>query len=285
MARNPAPPPFAERSHASTPPAGGAARRPPDAPGRAGGIKRWPLVLLALPAAVATWSGWVGLGEKTGFGMVKLLPGLTDFELNTAITLPIGVEAYAAFALSAWLTSADVAPSTRRFAKTSALGSLALGMLGQIAYHLLETAKLRHAPPAVVVVVACLPVLVLGMGAALGHMLARDVTHAPVPAGTGPDTGPPDDDTTTANDRNGAGGEVIDVTATVHTTEPPLSHDSPGYVPEPLPEALATRAASRFLPDVITGDVPGVRAIKAELGIGQDKAQQVRAYLTGLAKS
>ncbi|GAA3519151.1 hypothetical protein GCM10023075_81360 [Streptosporangium album] len=68
--------------------------------------RRWPLALLALPAGVATWSGWVGLGEMTGFGPVKLLPGIADdWEINSAVTLPIGVEAYAAFALSAWLTS------------------------------------------------------------------------------------------------------------------------------------------------------------------------------------
>ncbi|MBB4941899.1 hypothetical protein FHR32_006285 [Streptosporangium album] len=42
----------------------------------------------------------------TGFGPVKLLPGIADdWEINSAVTLPIGVEAYAAFALSAWLTS------------------------------------------------------------------------------------------------------------------------------------------------------------------------------------
>jgi hypothetical protein len=146
-------------------------------------VKRWPLLLLALPAAVATWSGWVGLGEKTGFGVVKLLPGiLDDFEVNTAITLPIGVEAYAAFALSAWLAPAAIDAGARRFAKWSALGSLVLGMAGQVAYHLLETAGYAVAPTWVTAVVSCLPVLVLGMGAALGHMLARPARAEAVPA-------------------------------------------------------------------------------------------------------
>ncbi|HEX5543039.1 MAG TPA: ABC transporter permease, partial [Micromonospora sp.] len=36
----------------------------------------WPVLLLALPAFVAVWSGWVGLGRLTGFGMVDLLPGI-----------------------------------------------------------------------------------------------------------------------------------------------------------------------------------------------------------------
>ncbi|MEU4697398.1 hypothetical protein [Nonomuraea dietziae] len=139
------------------------------------------LVLLALPAAVATWSGWVGLGEKTGFGMVTPLPGIADgFQINTAITLPIGVETYAAYALGAWLKSGGrVSDTTRTFAKWSAIGSLALGMLGQIAFHLLEISAQPKAPDVITAAVSVLPVLVLGMGAALGHLLARDAAQVP----------------------------------------------------------------------------------------------------------
>ena len=68
-------------------------------------VRRWPLVLIASPAAVAIWSGWVGLGELCGFGPIHPLPGIADgFAINTAITLPVGVEAYGAYALRAWLT-------------------------------------------------------------------------------------------------------------------------------------------------------------------------------------
>jgi hypothetical protein len=41
-----------------------------------GGVRSWPLLLLAVPAAVAVWSGWVGIGELTGFGQVHPLPGI-----------------------------------------------------------------------------------------------------------------------------------------------------------------------------------------------------------------
>lgn len=144
---------------------------------------RWPLFLMALPAAVATWSGWVGLGRMTGFGVVTPLPGIADdFQIDTAITLPIGVETYAAYALGAWFSSAaSISPGTRRFAKWSAIGSLALGMLGQVAYHLLEISGQDKAPVVITTLVSCLPVLVLGMGAALGHMLARDAHTVPAP--------------------------------------------------------------------------------------------------------
>lgn len=140
--------------------------------------RRWPLFLLAFPAGVATWSGWVSLGGLTGFGKVHPLPGIADgFTINSAITLPIGVEAYAAYALNAWLTSAPVSDETRKFARTSAIGALVLGMLGQVAFHLLATEKKAHAPWWITTLVACLPVLVLGFGAALAHMLHRDQTE------------------------------------------------------------------------------------------------------------
>jgi hypothetical protein len=66
----------------------------------------WPLILIAAPAAVAVWSGWVGLGGMCGFGIIHPLPGIWDsLRINTAITLPIGVESYGAYALYAWLAS------------------------------------------------------------------------------------------------------------------------------------------------------------------------------------
>ena len=36
----------------------------------------WVLLILALPAAIAVWSGWVGIGQMTGFGQVRGCPGL-----------------------------------------------------------------------------------------------------------------------------------------------------------------------------------------------------------------
>jgi hypothetical protein len=92
-----------------------------------------------------------------------------------AVTLPIGVEAYAAFALRVWLTSSPMASErTRRFARRSAIAALVLGMAGQVAYHLLAQARVSRAPWEVTTAVACLPVLVLGMGSALAHLLRAD---------------------------------------------------------------------------------------------------------------
>ena len=150
-------------------------KNPTDSPPPAASLpRRWPLVLIASPAAVAIWSGWVGLGGMCGFGPVNLLPGITDFTINTAITLPVGVEAYGAYALGVWLRPNAIPPRARSFAKRSAIGSLALGMAGQVIYHLLAAGHAGRAPWPVTVLVSCLVVIVLGFGAGLTHLLRAD---------------------------------------------------------------------------------------------------------------
>lgn len=139
----------------------------------------WPLLLIAAPAVVAVWSGWVGLGSMCGFGPVNLLPGIgSGFRLNTAITLPVGIECYGAYALSAWLTLKVASKKTRDFARKSAIGALVLGCLGQVAYHLLAAAGWAEAPWPVTMLVACLPVVTLYFGAALSHLIVADVREA-----------------------------------------------------------------------------------------------------------
>ena len=200
-------------------------------------LPRWPLFLIAAPAAVAVWSGWVGLGELCGFGPVNLLPGIGGgFQLNTAITLPVGVEAYGAYALGAWLTPG--APARARvFARRSAVGALALGMAGQVIYHLLAASGAERAPWPVVVLVSCLPVVTLGFGAALTHLLRTP--------------------------------------------------DVPDAVPDPFAGLNGHRqaAAEMFADELAEGRVPGIRAIRSGLHIGQDKASQVQAYLATLTRT
>jgi len=121
----------------TTGPAGG--NRSTAVPSGTKTVRSWPLLVLAAPAAGEVWSGWVGIAQKTGFGLVSPLPGIwPSLHLDTSITLPVGVEAYAAYALRAWLSGEhSISDRTRRFAKWSAICSFALGMAGQVAYHLL----------------------------------------------------------------------------------------------------------------------------------------------------
>lgn len=135
-------------------------------------MRSWPVFLIGMGAFVAIWSGWVGLGHLTGFGVVHPLPGIWDeFSLNTAITLPLGMEVYAAYALKAWLAGSRVPRTARRFAKWSAIGALLVGAAGQVAYHQMQALGMTAAPWQITTAVSCLPVAVLGMAAALAHLL------------------------------------------------------------------------------------------------------------------
>lgn len=149
---------------------------PDPAPTRAtsGPIHRGWLVLLALPAFVAVWGGWVGLGGLAGFGPVRLLPGIDDhITVNLAVTLPAGMEVYAVIGLRVWLSTHTTSDRTRRFAAWSSCVALGVGCLGQVAYHVLARPA-TGAPLFVTVAVACLPVALLGMGAALFHLIGED---------------------------------------------------------------------------------------------------------------
>ena len=220
-------------------------------------MRRWPLFLIAAPAAVAVWSGWVGLGGMCGFGVIHPLPGIWDaFQLNTAITLPVGVEAYGAYALGAWLTP-ETPEQARTFAKRSAIGALVLGMLGQVVYHLLAAAHAARAPWPVVVLVSCLPVVTLGFGAALTHLLRAE----PVSDSAVRNAPPWGEDLTPGSDTPAAVPAVYLNGSGLHPAE-----------------------AEPFAEDLARGEVPSLRRIRAELHVGQPKAQEVQARLSALAR-
>lgn len=137
-------------------------------------IRTWPILIVAAGAFVAIWAGWVGLGQLTGFGDMNLLPGLVDdgkwSTVDTKITLPLGMEAYSAYAFYVLLHRS--APKRARvFAAWSSLGAVLLGMAGQTAYHLMAAKQITAAPWEITTVVSCLPVAVFGLAAALVHMV------------------------------------------------------------------------------------------------------------------
>ena len=155
--------------------------------------RRWPLLVIGTSAGMAVWSGWVGLGNLVGFGIVHPLPGIADsVTINTAITLPVGVEAYAMYALSVATTTAQITRAARRFAWISSVVALVLGMVGQVAYHLMSANHITTAPWPIVAGVSCLPVLVLGVASVLWHLAgqADEDVVTPVTSPVTPVTGP-----------------------------------------------------------------------------------------------
>lgn len=130
----------------------------------------WPYLICA-GAFVAIWSGWVELGRLTGFGVVHPFPGVPrfeDFRLNTAITLPVSLEAYAAYALRV-ATRRDTPSPVSRWARRSALISLFAGVGAQAVLHLMIQAGWTAAPWPVTVAVSAVPVAVVAMFTTLWH--------------------------------------------------------------------------------------------------------------------
>src|SRR5690554_869194 len=160
--------------------AGDADPRSGDGPDR----KPWGLIIailaISLSAFTAVWGGWVGLGGMVGFGRVNLLPGFVAdggwATIDLAITLPIGIEAYAASALYVAVAGL-VRGGGRWFAGSSAGLSLALGAFGQAAYHVLDAQGRTVAPEWIVVFVSVLPVVVLGMAGVLLHLVLEERKH------------------------------------------------------------------------------------------------------------
>jgi hypothetical protein len=255
-------------------------------------LPRWPLYLIAAPAAVAVWSGWVGLGRLSGFGVIHPLPGIWDAAtVNTSVTLPIGVEAYGAYALGAWL-SPGVPQSARRFAKWSTIGSLTLGMLGQVAYHLLSAAHATRAPWPVVVLVSSLPVIVLGFGAALSHLLRggderESASEALSVAALVDDHG-------SVLVESGSAPATVPV-APITGAAPTAPQDAPVSVPKTVPrtrprpvkraaakQVKATAPEMLYAAELAAGEVPSLRRIRADMHVGQPKAQAIQADLSAI---
>jgi len=191
------------------------------------------------------WSGWVGLGELVGFGVVHPLPGIWDeVTLNTAITLPVGVEAYAMYALSVATSTAPITRAARRFAWISSVAALALGMVGQVAYHLMAADQMTSAPWPIVAAVSCLPVLVLGVASVLWHLAGQ--TASPASDTATADTATAGTDTT---EDDGTAPVQPSTTTTRETTAPPRTARSRTTRPKTTGTAAAIARLRTRYPD------------------------------------
>lgn len=117
----------------------------------------WVLVVIAGFALYDVWKAWSGLGEKSGFG-------------HAGWTLTVIVEVFWLYVLWAWLAGA-AGPRSRKFARRSAAGVFLLSLVGQASSRLNVH---RVPPPAVVVFVSVLPVVVLALIAFLVHYRQLD---------------------------------------------------------------------------------------------------------------
>lgn len=142
----------------------------PTAPAHAKPVARrdhlWVLAVIAVCALLEVWASWVTIGSLSGFPKIGGKHGMpTDW------ILAVTTEAYWGYALYAWLAGAP-GPKSRRFAMWSAVAVFALSLVGQAASHLVKPGTTP--PPALIVFVTALPVLVLALIAVLIHMRQLD---------------------------------------------------------------------------------------------------------------
>ena len=226
---------------------------------------RWPLILIGLPCMVATWAGWVQLGEMCGFGLVEPFPGITDFTIDTRITLPLGTEAYAIYAMEK-ATHRGTPRRARKWAGWSSAFSFGVGLAAQVTFHLLESAGVTKAPWPVVVLVSVVLVGVLGSAALLFHLLGE--TDAELIADV----------------------EVVEHPAPVETVEAPEAVEEAVVIEPPAPavEPPAIEAEATGLDDGeqaeildrwIAGEFTAGDAI-ALLGVSRGQAYKLRARRT-----
>jgi hypothetical protein len=128
-------------------------------------------------------------------------------------------------------------------------------MAGQVIYHLLAAAHATRAPWPVVVLVSCMPVLTLGFGAALTHLL-RSVQPAAdaaviIPEGVAPDVSPAiAADVSPAITADAAAVRTQDATAAMPRTRP----RSPRRTGRPDTATAVARLCDRH-PDMTTADM------------------------------
>lgn len=127
----------------------------------------WVLVIIAGCALLEVWASWVTIGSLSNFPKIG--------KLSTDWTLAVTTEAYWGYALYSWLAGAP-GPRSRRFAMWSAAVVFILSLTGQGAAHLVRPGQ--QPPPALVVFITALPVIVLALIAILVHLRQADREEA-----------------------------------------------------------------------------------------------------------
>jgi hypothetical protein len=138
-------------------------------------------------------------------------------------------------------------------------------MLGQVVYHLLAAAHAARAPWPVVVLVACLPVVTLGFGAGLTHLLR--VPDVDEPAAPAPDV----------DERQGAEPVADELPAVPVVDEPPAIGPgaAPGAIVVPVPTSAEHAAELAVRATHAAGNVLSARAVERQFGLSRNTATKL----------
>lgn len=192
-------------------------------------------------------------------------------------------------------------------------------MAGQVIYHLLAAAHATRAPWPVVVLVSCMPVVTLGFGAALTHLLGADDAQQPDDEGVPDPSADRNEDLSSATFQAGLPtgsrtGPDWPREPVPHPLPGPVTDSRAGPVPQALPgpvpdspgEPVRPRPANRsgkknpnrsgqavtgedaereFAAEIAAGQVPSLYLIRHRLHVGNDRAKVLRQHIARQALS
>lgn len=230
--------------------------------------RRDPLVFAGL--TVVTLAAAIG-----SFGALRGTALLAGWSRDMSPLLPVTVDATAAVASRVWLSPDTASDKARRFARAVALGSVGVSLLGNGVYHLAQAGYLR---PGVWLVIAAGGISPLALAVVAHLAVLRGAVPAPsgvaapaVPAA--PEPGVP-------------AAQPVPVTAEERATAPRKPRTRTRTTPaadEPSWDALVTAAREvDARARQATGRPAGVGKLRAELRVGQSRAQQLRDHLKAL---
>jgi hypothetical protein len=146
-------------------------------------VKRDLLITVAIwgvgiVAAVASWSGWVGLAERAGFDQ-SFGMDLWSWHVHPSVAWIFGicVDLFAAVAVRIWMTAHWSSVKTRKTARVWAFITIAIGVLANSTYHVLDALDVK-APIYVIVMISAVPPIMLGVVVHLAVMYGDDFRQA-----------------------------------------------------------------------------------------------------------
>jgi hypothetical protein len=241
------------------------------------------VVLVAASTVIASFTAQSGLGELAGWHAVVTVAESVDLRLSWL--LPLTVDAYGVAATRIATNKRRYTAEVRQQAFRHALAAVAVSVVANAVFHLLEAHVIELGGYAWVLVVAVSIVPPVALGG-LAHVLsvaARDeveekaVESTPIPVQVHEPVVP------VQVDEPRLTGEDLERLLRDDDTTPAEVHAD--LVPGPDPDATYKPvAAAAFLAEVVQGEPPTVRTIKDRLNVGTDRARRLQAYLGDLVE-
>jgi len=230
------------------------------------------MVVVAMAAAVLSFSTWVQLAESVGF---------TDFwqvfeaQVRLAWLLPLAVDCYTMTVIRVWLNS-EPGSSVERFAKGNAIGGIGLTVTAQAVYHAFAAAGFDKADLWwFAIVIGGIPPLLFGLAIDLYTRLRR-ARHTAESSTEPVQLAPPPVATPAAEPAI----RPVPLPARKATPKPAAQRTEPANAARPNPprtDAQLMPTVRRLVQEGIAakGRPPGIGKVRAQLGINYDRTKEL----------